>query len=536
MPWLARSVAGLLVLTAVGALSSSASASATYSSATAYSDRGDWVGGGDQRVFDSADASFVVTGHASDLTVDVNGGSSGDSVTMEFAAPPGQTLRPGVYDGAQRAAFRTSGRPGIDITSDSRGCNGDTGGFEVKDIATDSGGNVTRLWIVYEQHCEGSPPALFGEVRFNEPAPSGALVAAPAITRWPAHDFGTPETAVPARMRASTAATVRSATVVGNDAGDFPIRLDACTGQTLAAGSSCSVWVDFQPTAPGTRTATLRVTDSTGGTHDVALEGFTYGGRTRLVMHGDPGDYVGEGQDWSYTPANSTIAISGSPQHFSFTVGAGSHSWNGYFVVPTGQVLTPGVTYDVSSSGGSGQGAQFAVSSDTRSCTTSDGSFTVTYATYDANNVTQAFGVTFEQHCGTTTAALHGTFEFRVPDAPPAPAPPWMPNGTAASVPSGGSLAQVSSDCSTRRVLDVRLRRPAGYVLNRADMYIAGRRVAELRGRRLRKRAQVVVPNRPFKLVVLFHVTRHGRRFVLRESFTYDACARLVGWAPPGRR
>ncbi len=144
---------------------------AAATSVVMYSDSGDYIGQGQQRLFTPGNSTINVTGNSGDLYVGVSGGPNGDGMSMEFAAPTGQTLAPGVYTDAERAPFRTGGHPGMDINGDSRGCNEVAGRFEVKDIATDASGAIQRLWIVYEQHCEGGPAALFGEVRIAEPVP-----------------------------------------------------------------------------------------------------------------------------------------------------------------------------------------------------------------------------------------------------------------------------------------------------------------------------------------------------------------------------
>src|SRR4051794_39277467 len=139
---------------------------ASVTSVVMYSDAGDYIGGGQHRLYTPASSSITVSGGPNgELDVNVSGGASGDYFTLTFAAPPGQTLAPGVYVDAQRTPFRTAGHPGIDIYGSGRGCNEDAGRFEVKDIATGADGKVTRLWLVYEQHCEGGTAALFGEGR-----------------------------------------------------------------------------------------------------------------------------------------------------------------------------------------------------------------------------------------------------------------------------------------------------------------------------------------------------------------------------------
>src|SRR3954452_15894206 len=129
-----------------------ASAAGAFSEVTMFSE-GDYVGGGTQRVFHSGNAQISIAGTPASVNVGVSGGTSGDSYTLQFAAPPGKSLvTGGLYLDAQRAPFREAGRPGIDIPGDGRGCNTQAGRFEVVDLNVGADGQVNRLWIVYEQH------------------------------------------------------------------------------------------------------------------------------------------------------------------------------------------------------------------------------------------------------------------------------------------------------------------------------------------------------------------------------------------------
>lgn len=53
-------------------------------------------------------------------------------------------------------------------------------------------------------------------------------------------------------------------TVTGSGASDFDVIADSCSGVTLARAATCTTTVRFIPSATGTRTATLTVTDGTG--------------------------------------------------------------------------------------------------------------------------------------------------------------------------------------------------------------------------------------------------------------------------------
>src|SRR3954471_22426710 len=212
-----RSVAALAVVLTALAAPAGARAAGT-DAVTMLSDQGDYIGGGTHRLYTPLNSTISVSGSTGYVSVRVSGGPHGDSFTLDFAAPPGQTLAPGVYDRAQRAAFREAGRPGIDISGDGRGCNEDAGRFEVRDLSVAADGTLQRLWIVYEQHCEGGTAALFGEVRLGE---GGQL--APAVTRWPTSDVGRNGTVVPVTLQAPDALTVSGVAVGGDNPGDYSV-------------------------------------------------------------------------------------------------------------------------------------------------------------------------------------------------------------------------------------------------------------------------------------------------------------------------
>src|SRR3954468_6332677 len=197
---------------------------ASVTSVTMYSDSGDYIGGGTQRVFTPGNGSVTASGSGGELGVGVSGGPTGAGFTMEFAAPPGEALGPGVYVDAERAPFRTAGHPGIDISGDGRGCNEDGGLFEVKDLVWGANNTVARLWLIYEEHCEGGTAATFGEVRINEAVP--AAFTTPAIARWPSVEPGGSGTVVPVTFTAPAGAQVAGVVVRGDQPGDFPVRVD----------------------------------------------------------------------------------------------------------------------------------------------------------------------------------------------------------------------------------------------------------------------------------------------------------------------
>lgn len=72
---------------------------------------------------------------------------------------------------------------------------------------------------------------------------------------------------------------------VGANPGDFQAPSNTC-GTSLAAGSSCSVNVDFAPAASGSRTASLSVTDGAGDSATASVAGT--GDDYQLTLNGSP--------------------------------------------------------------------------------------------------------------------------------------------------------------------------------------------------------------------------------------------------------
>src|SRR5262245_33898482 len=116
----------------------SAHAQATFTgpwSITMVSESGDWIGGGAERFFDDANATLSVAEGGWSVYMQASGGTYGESFSFTFQAGGGRVLGPGWYPDAQRAGFQASGRPGMDISGEGRGCNQIAGNFEVRDIA-----------------------------------------------------------------------------------------------------------------------------------------------------------------------------------------------------------------------------------------------------------------------------------------------------------------------------------------------------------------------------------------------------------------
>jgi hypothetical protein len=129
------------------------------------SDEGDYIGQGQTWSYDSSAGDvFGVTTTAGTVEGNVQA-ANGEWWYMQFAAPQGETLATGSYDGATRYAFHEPSGPGLDVFGEGRGCNTLTGSFTVTQIAFDDAGAVQRFDADFVQHCEGAEPALRGHVR-----------------------------------------------------------------------------------------------------------------------------------------------------------------------------------------------------------------------------------------------------------------------------------------------------------------------------------------------------------------------------------
>ncbi len=396
-----------------------------------FSDPGSYIGQGVESAWTPVNAG--VSGFPNRLEVNATP-PQGDSWAIDFGAPSGQSLEPGVYDEA--IDDQGSDQPLIvayDRTAGSS-CDG-TGRFEIKDIAYDASGAVTRFWALFELHCSDGAPALFGEFRLGEPSDDATLESVPSLVRWPADNFGTTATPLPVLFVASEPLSISRVSIAGAEPQDFRIARDACSGLQLSAGGSCSVQVQFDPLAAGLRTAELQVTDASGAVHSVPLQGFTYGGTTRLTVNSDP-DSLGDGKSYTYGAAGDTLWAGGSPQEFQFTAGEDEPDWQGTFQPPTGQTLTAGSSWTDVTRNPSATQAGMDIDAFDYGCNAVTGQFQVLSATYDSFGDMTSFAVKFVEQCTDQTGAIRGEFDWRANDDV-APAP-WMA-ADATGAPAAGS-------------------------------------------------------------------------------------------------
>lgn len=87
----------------------------------------------------------------------------------------------------------------------------------------------------------------------------------------------------------SAAISFGSASISGNDAGDFATATDTCSNHTIAPLKKCKVGVEFSATLPigSTETASLSLVDNLGNTlATIPLSGLVIRGSVRAVVSG----------------------------------------------------------------------------------------------------------------------------------------------------------------------------------------------------------------------------------------------------------
>ena len=240
-----RRIASLLVLVVTGAgvlgVAKPAIAALPGSVSEAFFDStaGDYLGQGQELWFSTVTYEGLRGGYPTFIV-----GSGPGSYQVWLAAPAGQPLVPGTYEGAQRFDTRAPGHPGIDVFGGTQGsgCNTESARFVVDDATYDGAGNVLSFSARFEDHCEGQAPALFGALSYNSTADfRGRTVLANTL------DFtGNPTRTLTITNDGPSSDTPRGFAVTGGSAAEFSVKANTCTGP-LGANAACQVTLSYTP-------------------------------------------------------------------------------------------------------------------------------------------------------------------------------------------------------------------------------------------------------------------------------------------------
>ena len=252
----------------------------------------------------------------------------------------------------------------------------------------------------------------------------------PAVLRWPVLDSWWP--AAPATVVYHGSAPAARVAVAGEDAAQFTVRADDCTGRT----PPCTVEVGFAPTVPGARRARLEIVDTAGVRHAVTLEGFLHGGTTRADIEVLAGDVAAPPEDRGlhvYEPASarfSGIEYAPHPIVSLFVQDDDDQHewWNLRLYAGGGQKLQAGVSYPDAQGNVDGPGPGVAVSGGPAWCNQTASAFSVHSISYLPDGRLRSFDTSFERRCyQDQRPAARGTWRFRAGDDVALPA--WMVPG-----------------------------------------------------------------------------------------------------------
>lgn len=195
--------------------------------------------------------------------------------TFSFDPVAGSTLRVGNYDNLQRAAYRSAGFAGIEVTGPGQpaGCPRVTGGFRVWDIASNTHGVITRLDLTYVEHCAYGRPANYGEVLINDAPIVGVLYASARRIAFPDQSPRLPYVLTNPTSQSQSVSLGQSTTTVSH------FKVNPVVGSCAAvvpAKSSCAYLLTLVPPKPGFYTSTVLV-NSRGTTIRLPLTGSTGG-------------------------------------------------------------------------------------------------------------------------------------------------------------------------------------------------------------------------------------------------------------------
>jgi hypothetical protein len=378
------------------------------------SDSGDYIGGGQHIIFTSG---ITVSAHGGRVKVDISDKSTW--FNLEFEVPNNvKTFAVGNYANAERAAFRSPMRPGLDIGGDGRGCNTLTGWFRVLQAQFHDNGTIQNLAINFKQNCEGGSKALFGAVRINSSLPLNveglfAIAGSPVeaieganVTLNGGQSFKRDGTSLkymwlqqsgpPVQLRGSTSATPS---------------FTAPTG--LPLGGTVLVFK-------------LEVTDgiSHSDTDTVQVKVYSKSDRQNYIeFRSQEHDFIGNGQYYHFDQTNTVLGFSGSQSGVHISLSS-SDRWEIDMVPASGRTFKVGdyegaERYPFQAADKPG----LSVHGNGRGCNTLTGRFNVTVAQTDSINII-AFGAEFEQHCEGSTDALFGTIRYNYLD-------PHVPNAVA---------------------------------------------------------------------------------------------------------
>jgi hypothetical protein len=130
-----------------------------------------------------------------------------------------------------------------------------------------------------------------------------------------------------------------------------------------------------------------------------------------VYLVSDPGDWVGSGRTYTYTPSNATLTTQSGLRFFQMNV-LGQESWTGNFYGMNAiEVMQPGYYGEIQRPGGNPTRGAIDWSGEARGCNTISGWFVIDSITFAGGNLA-SIEMRFEQHCEEATPALRGKIRW----------------------------------------------------------------------------------------------------------------------------
>jgi hypothetical protein len=382
---------------------------------------GDYIGQGIQQTFTPADGPFAVQTYSSGgLQVSFHTPDYSSWWYLDFGPPSGSKFVKAEYEGAQRFAFHSPTKPGIDVFGDGRGCNTDIGRFLLSQLTLATDGSVVSLAIDFEQHCEGATPALYGSVRINSAVSAVPRVSVADATALKGN-VGT--NGVPIILSLSMPSTqtvsVQYSTVDGSAVQGTDYVATTATAQFQPGTTSQAITIPVigDRLARGNKLFHVLLSNASGApfgykqdkvkTLDPNIQ------MKVLSMYGQAGDYISPGlflatiADGVFTPSRN------SDNGVSIALNNGD-GWETDFAAPNNVNLTAGDYENAQRYPFQGAGLPgLSVYGAGRGCNTLIGRFVVTKAGYNSvTGAVQQFSADFEQHCEGATPGLFGSIRI----------------------------------------------------------------------------------------------------------------------------
>jgi len=377
------------------------------------SDAGDTAGGGQSFTLTPLDGRIAAGSGPGTVSVSFQGSSSW---YLTFSAPSGAALVPGVYEGAV-GPYQSAPHPSLSVGGGV--CDTATGRFVVLEADIGAAGDVRKLAIDFEQHCNGAVPALLGSVRYNSLLSTQPRLSVAQAAAYEGN--GEPEN-LPFQVSLSR----RSPTAVSVDYSTADDSAKAGTDYVATAGTASF--------APGQTTASVAVPilgnripqpDRSLGfsLSNAAGAPVAFGqaagvildddsARTLLYLDSDPGDPVGMGRKTTLTTLDGTFVIGGYPWTGVYVQFRSATTFWLNFSAPS-EGLLPGIyegaaKYPSSSPPVPG----LDVSTRAENCNSTSGRFIVLEIQFNESLGVQALAIDFEQHCNGATPALFGYLRY----------------------------------------------------------------------------------------------------------------------------